>query len=272
MQTFGAFLAALAAAGNLAAALPSPSNNNQALSINVVHNKNFEPNGPLALAKAYNKYGVEMPSDLASVVSRIEQSLGLEKRHSFGHFMKRNGTGSGTGSDPAKSPAGATPDLEYIAEVDIGTPPQKLYLDFDTGSSDLWVFSSETAAEQVNNHPIYDVQKSSTAKQLDGATWSIKYGDQSSCSGDVYMDVVTIGGLTVQSQAVESAKTVSDQFTKGATSMSGLLGLGMDTINTVSPQKQKTWFSNVKDQLKAPVFTANLKHAAGKLFPCRAIW
>lgn len=253
MQTFGAFLASLAVAGNLAAALPA-AGQSQTISINAVHNKNFKPNGPLALAKAYNKYNVPMPSNLATLVSSIQKDLGLQKRQ---------GNGTGTGSDPTKPPPGVG-DLEYLAEVDIGSPPQKLFLDFDTGSSDLWVFSSETPSTQVNGQKTYDIKSSSSAKQLDGATWNIKYGDGSSCSGDVYLDQVTIGGLTVKQQAVESAKTVSDQFSKGSPQMSGLLGLALDQINTVKPTQQKTWFSNIKDSLKAPLFTANLKHAAGK--------
>lgn len=255
MQTFGAFLASLAVAGNLAAALPAASQS-QTISINAVHNKNFKPNGPLALAKAYNKYNVQMPSELASLVSSIEKDFGLQRRQG-------NGTGTGTGSDPTKPPPGVG-DLEYLAEVDIGSPPQKLYLDFDTGSSDLWVFSSETPSTQVNGQKIYDIKSSSSAKQVDGASWNIKYGDGSSCSGDVYLDQVTVGGLTVKQQAVESAKTVSDQFSKGSPQNSGLLGLAFDQINTVKPTQQKTWFSNIKDSLKAPLFTANLKHAAGK--------
>ena len=44
--------------------------------------------------------------------------------------------GSSEGEVPAED---IQNDSMYLCEVAVGTPAQKLYLDFDTGSSDLWV-------------------------------------------------------------------------------------------------------------------------------------
>lgn len=126
-----------------------------------------------------------------------------------------------------------------------------------------WVFSSETPKASVNGQTLYDPSSSSTSELVSGATWSITYGDGSSSSGDVYYDVVSVGGVSYASQAVESAKKVSSGFTSDSAS-SGLLGLAFSSINTVSPTSQKTFFDNVKSSLASPVFTADLKyHDAG---------
>lgn len=47
-----------------------------------------------------------------------------------------SGGGATEGEVPAED---IQNDSLYLCEVGVGTPEQKLYLDFDTGSSDLWV-------------------------------------------------------------------------------------------------------------------------------------
>lgn len=253
MQTFGAYLVAvLAASAELASALPQkmdvvePRAQEEArntLSVPVVHNINRRKNlghPALAYAKALRKYNATIPSHVQAVVDRFR--LPAAKRAS------EEGSVVATSVDS---------DTEYVATISVGTPAQTLPMDFDTGSSDLWVMGKGVSG--TTGHTTYDSSSSSTAKKMTGASWSISYGDGSSSSGDVFTDTVTIGNLTFASQAVEVATTVSSEFTAD-TDISGLVGLAQSSINTVTPTAQKTFFDNIKASLASPLFTADLKH------------
>lgn len=139
-------------------------------------------------------------------------------------------------------------DALYLATVGIGTPPQNLNLDFDTGSADLWVWSDQLPSNLVSQgrqagHNIFNASQSSTWKDLPGSTWQIQYGDGSTASGNVGTDVLDVGGLTIQNQAIERASQLSAQFQQG--SGDGLLGLAFGSINTVQPTPVKTPVENM---------------------------
>jgi Eukaryotic aspartyl protease len=85
---------------------------------------------------------------------------------------------------------------------------------------------------------------------MKGYSWKISYGDSSSASGTVGTDNVTIGGLTIENQAIELAKSMSDQFIQGAGD--GLLGLAWGNINTVKPHQVQTPVQNMISQEDIP--------------------
>jgi len=122
-----------------------------------------------------------------------------------------------------------------------------LNLDFDSGSSDLWCWSTglpQSTQSAGKGHTIFDPSKSSTFKNTQGSTWQIQYGDSSSASGNVGTDNIQIGNITVTSQAIELATKLSTQFTQDASS-DGLLGLAFGSINTVKPTAVKTPVENM---------------------------
>jgi aspergillopepsin I len=203
-------------------------------------------NGARSIQRTYLKYGVPVPDYLVEAANRIDAL------NTAGEESKRD-----TGSAPAV-PIDEV-DIAYVTPVTIGTPPQTLNLDFDTGSSDLWVFSSHMPSSQIRGQEIYTPTKSSSAKLLAGQSWSITYGDGSASRGNVYSDNFTVGGLTVDSQAVQCAQQVSSSFTSEQ-HIDGLVGLGFSSLNTVNPQSQLTFFDNAKPKLDSPVFTADLKY------------
>ena len=219
--------------------------------IHQTKSRNVKRSGPEALAKAHKKF-TPMPHGYRQAQSSSEA---IYTATSTSGAPASTSTESGDSDPNAVTATPSSGDDEYTALVSIGG--KDFHLDFDTGSSDLWLYSNELPADQQDRHDVYT--PTSSSKILEGNTWAIKYGDGSSASGDVYTEDVSIGAATVIGQAIELAANISTQFQNDFNN-DGLLGLAFDSLNNVAPNQQKTFFSNVKDSLAEPLFTADLRH------------
>jgi saccharopepsin len=120
----------------------------------------------------------------------------------------------------------------------------------DTGSSNLWVPSSECNSIACYLHNKYDSSASSTYK-ANGSEFEIHYGS-GSLTGFVSQDTFQIGDLKVKKQDfAEATSEPGLAFAFGR--FDGIMGLGYDTIsvNKIVPP-----FYNMLDQglLDEPVF------------------
>ena len=103
----------------------------------------------------------------------------------------RTGTAVPSSAPSSSASAGSVPltdqqgDLLWTGQLTIGNPPQTFVVDFDTGSSDLWVPSA--TCQDCGGQNQYDPSKSSQSQEQSG-TFQIAYGDGSSTSGQPYSD------------------------------------------------------------------------------------
>ncbi|PYI27664.1 putative yapsin [Aspergillus indologenus CBS 114.80] len=102
-------------------------------------------------------------------------------------------------------------DSYYSLNLTIGTPPQKVVLSLDTGSSDTWVNTADSDECSAKGDPCkpygtYDSGASSSYKKL-STFMNDTYGDGTNSYGNYATDNVTIGGTTIKSMQFAVAET-----------------------------------------------------------------
>ncbi|EAR96068.1 eukaryotic aspartyl protease (macronuclear) [Tetrahymena thermophila SB210] len=121
-------------------------------------------------------------------------------------------------------------DAQYFGEVSIGTPAQTFTVIFDTGSSNLWVPSSECGLLSVacQLHKKYNAKKSKTY-QKNGTEFSIKYGS-GSVAGHWSEDTVSLAGLEATGVLFGEATTLNG-VSFLASKFDGILGMAFSAIS-----------------------------------------
>ncbi|XP_047330244.1 aspartic proteinase oryzasin-1-like [Impatiens glandulifera] len=143
-------------------------------------------------------------------------------------------------------------NMQYYGEISIGTPPQKFTVQFDTGSSNLWITSSKCYFSRgCYNHYKYSARRSRTYK-VNGTSAKIGYGI-GSISGKISQDDVSVGGLTIKNQDfIEATRLYGSVF--DFTKFDGILGLGFQEISVrdVVP----IWYNMMNQGLiRKPIFS-----------------
>lgn len=153
---------------------------------------------------------------------------------------------------------------EYLIEVQVGTPAQAFNLTLDTGSSELWVPSTDCAAQVCPYHR-FDLKGSKTLN-LTREAFSIQYGI-GNAKGVYGYDTVALGDAIVTNQKiglVSKTQSILGVVANGVQS-NGIFGLGYPGLNLVrgAHNDQPFAFSLLKQQeanLVDPVFSIYLNH------------
>ncbi|EJF55819.1 acid protease [Dichomitus squalens LYAD-421 SS1] len=153
-------------------------------------------------------------------------------------------------------------DEEWAGKISIGTPAQKFLIDFDTGSSDLWIPSSSCTSSTCKSKNRYKASSSSSSKKKSGS-FSIQYGDGSTVSGPVYTDTVSVAGVKVKSQTFSPVTTLSSSFSSDP--IDGILGLAYPAISNLNADP---FFNTAIDQgvVSEGVFGFKLASSGSELY------
>jgi hypothetical protein len=139
-------------------------------------------------------------------------------------------------------------EMAYTVPLNFGENKQKLSLQVDTGSSDMWTASTSCGTSSCRSAPNYDP---SGSQDTGSPPFQISYL-QGQVSGPVVWDEVELGGYSVSNQAFSAATSV-DKEPLGQL-FSGILGLALP-LNSIIAANLPPKTDNDPD---GAVFASNL--------------
>lgn len=135
--------------------------------------------------------------------------------------------------------------LEYLGDVEIGTPAQSIPMLFDTGSFQMWV-ASNLCNENCDGLLKFDSNASSTFQSTNIQAPIITYQDGTQVEGVYAYDDVSISNIKATNLQFEQITNIR----QSTVLFNGIVGMGYPSSNYPT-----SWFESISDQLKAKEFS-----------------
>lgn len=123
---------------------------------------------------------------------------------------------------------------QYIGTVDVGTPPQKFKVLFDTGSSNFFVVSDYCKSLSCSSHPRFKTKQSSSYKALK-IQMTVRYGS-GPVVGRLAEETVRIGPLEVNNQVLSMVSSDPGGIYQRS-KFDGILGLSFPALSAIKNRK-----------------------------------
>ncbi|KAG9031856.1 Type I transmembrane sorting receptor [Tulasnella sp. UAMH 9824] len=140
----------------------------------------------------------------------------------------------------ATDPLNNYKDTKVYGDMSIGTPAQSISVQFDTGSSDLLIPTSEC---QACVSPFFEPRNSNTFTNLE-QYFNTSFGGGAKASGYLASDTVSLGDLSVDNQIFAIITEATNDFDSPN---SGLIGFG---FQSGSASNIVPWFVNLVNEGK----------------------
>lgn len=227
-----------------------------------------QPRVTIPLQKKSNVYRSDGSVNIDVLKGQIAASTGKILR-GFDRYQRNTGSRHALQPDTSNTRRAVgkdalTDESEQLWQgtISVGTPAVTYTVDFDTGSSDLFLPAS-SCGSTCSGHTKYNPSSSSTSKAL-SKSFSLSYGDGSTVSGKQYTDTVKIAGLTATKQTLGAATQYSEGFESSNFPADGLMGMGFQSISDYNaPPVFQSLVS--QGQTSSPVFAFKLAESGSEL-------